>query len=66
MNSIKFTERDDEAIIDEPIIPQWGKDDDYINQEGRPMYGIKFTEKDDNIYLGEITGLPANGFDNND
>lgn len=31
MNSIKFTERDDEAIIDEPIIPQWGKDDDYIN-----------------------------------
>lgn len=31
MNSIKFTEQDDEAIIDEPIIPQWGKDDDYIN-----------------------------------
>lgn len=30
------------------------------------MYGVKFTEKDDNIYLGEITGLPANDFDNND
>lgn len=30
------------------------------------MYGIKFTEKDDNIYLGEITGLPPNSFDNGD
>lgn len=28
------------------------------------MNNIKFTEQDDNIYTGEITGLPANGFDN--
>lgn len=26
-----------------------------------PMNDIKFTEQDDNIYTGEITGKPANG-----
>ena len=64
MNSIKWKEGEDSSRIPAPDLN--GRDIEYVEQEDRPMYGVKSTEKDDNIYLGEITGLPANGFDNND
>ena len=64
MNSVKQKEGEDTSRIPAPDLS--GRDIESIEQEGRPMYSIKFSEKDDNIYLGEITGLPANGFDDND
>ena len=63
MNSIKWKEGEDTSPIPAPVLS--GRDIEYVEQEDRPMYGVKFTEKNDNIYLGEIAGLLANGFDNN-
>ena len=64
MYSVKCKEEDDEVLINVPEPREEGPIDIYISQEGTPMYkikppmnDIKFTEKDDDVYLASTYGV---------
>ena len=78
MNNIKWKEEDENEMVlinvKEP--PEEGYEDTVIDQEDMPMYkfkppmnDIKFTEKDDDVYLASTYGVAVSdlyGDDNED